>query len=600
MTVTEVESDLTPCEVVPELPRTTGSQFARWKLSTHDVLVLVAGAVFCVGTGPFEFSSWTPRMAALLAGLPLGMALLVRLAWHRDKAALAALGFLAWGLAGALASAAPMRSFLGQVDGNTQSVVMFAGVFGFWALARTLSERGKTLVGPVLVGALGVSALVGILQIVLDLRSGMLGAFGGRAGGLEGNAVYFSTSLCGAIGWCASTALSAADSRARRISLVSVGYFGLAIGLSGSRVSIIAIVVVCAAVCWRARTLRSLKVPTAAVLGLIVSLMMQRSIDTGADSVQRFSGVGSEGRPDLWRAALAAFREHPVLGWGLGRVRPAIQHFFSPEFVRLYQQDDYSATWTDVHNVVIQMLVSVGVIGVMLLLLFVVLANRGANFALALAAVAISLNWLLQPTGLYSLALASVFLGAAGSSVTLTSDRAHRWLRAVTVCCAVVGLSAALYLIVADLRLRHAVDRADQTAIRSAAAWFGDDPFVIDIFVVDSYSPKVASDRAPREASARRLTELEPDVPTWWSELAMTQYDNEDFTGMRSSIDKALALQPNHVRSWVQLVMYARKVGDDDLAATARHRACDLGAPVCDPVDADGGGMARSNVTAER
>ncbi|MGZ4806652.1 MAG: hypothetical protein ACXV5U_09725, partial [Ilumatobacteraceae bacterium] len=81
MTVTEVESDLTPCEVVPELPRTTGSQFARWKLSTHDVLVLVAGAVFCVGTGPFEFSSWTPRMAALLAGLPLGMALLVRLAW---------------------------------------------------------------------------------------------------------------------------------------------------------------------------------------------------------------------------------------------------------------------------------------------------------------------------------------------------------------------------------------------------------------------------------------------------------------------------------------------------------------------------------------
>ena len=68
------------------------------------------------------------------------------------------------------------------------------------------------------------------------------------------------------------------------------------------------------------------------------------------------------------------------------------------------------------HNVVIQMLVSVGVIGVVLLVAFVVLANRRANFALSLAAVAISINWLLQPTGLYSLAVASVFLGAAGTA----------------------------------------------------------------------------------------------------------------------------------------------------------------------------------------
>ena len=583
MTVAEAESDLTLDEVVREWPRSTRSQFARWNVTTHDVLVLVAGAVFCVGTGPFEFSSWTPRMAALLAGLPLGSVILVRLAWHRDKAAVAALAFLAWGLIGALASAAPMRSLLGQVNGNTQSVVMFVGVFGFWALARTLSERGRTLVGPVLVAALGVSALVGVLQIVLDVRTGMLGAVGGRAGGLEGNAVYFSTELCGALAWCASTALFSAQSRTRRINLVGVAFFGLAIGLSGSRVSIIAIIVVCAAVCWQARTLRSLRVPTAAALGLVVSVMMQRSLDAGADSLQRFSAIGGDAdRPEVWRAGFSAFREHPILGWCLGRVRPAIQHFFSPEFVRIYQQDDYSATWTDVHNVVLQMLVSVGVIGVMLLVLFVVLANRRANVALALAAVAISLNWLLQPTGLYSLALAAVFLGAAGTGASLTSDRVHRWLRAVTVCCVVVGVSAALFLVAADLRLRHAVDRGDRVAMRSAAAWFGDDPFVIDVFVVDSYSPQVASDRRPREAAAQRLTELEPDVPTWWSELAMTQYDNDEFAGMRRSIDKALALQPNHVRSWVQLVMYAHKVGDGHLEAGARQRACDLGAPVCE------------------
>ena len=534
-------------------------------------------------------------MAALLAGVPLGTVILVRLAWRRDKAALAALMFLVWGLIGALASAAPMRTFLGQVNGNTQSVVMFAGVFGFWALSRTLSERGRSLVGPVLVGALGVSALVGVLQIAFDIRTGMFAQLGGRASGLEGNAVYFSTGLCGAIAWCASSALSALERLTRRLAIVGVMFFSLAIGLSGSRVSIVATVVVCAVVCLRARTWHSLRVPGAAALGLIASLAMQRLLDVGVSSAERFAANTGGERADLWRAGLSAFRERPLMGWGLGRVRPAIQHFFSPNFVRLYQQDDYSATWSDVHNVVIQMLVSVGVIGVMLLVLFVVLANRGADFTLSLAAVAISINWLLQPTGLYSLGVAAVFLGAAGASVSLTGDRVHRGLRTLTVACAALGVSAGLFLIVADLRLKQAVDRGDHAAIRSAAAWFGDDPFVIDIFVVDSYSRKVASERPLREAAARRLTEAEPDIPAWWSELAMTQWENGDYPGMKSSIDRALALQPNHVRSWVQLAIYAEKVGNEELFVTARRRACDLGAPVCGP--AEDGALTSFGVT---
>jgi O-Antigen ligase len=545
--------------------------------------VLVAGALFCAGNGPFTFSSWTPRMAALLAGLPLGGLVLVRLAWRRDRAAIVALVFLAWGIVGAMRSAAPMRSFLGQVNGNTQSVVMFAGIFGFWALARTLSERGQALIGPVLVGALGVSAVVGILQIALGIRTGALAYVGGRAGGLEGNAVYFSTGLCAAIAWCASTALSAATNRTRRVSLAGVVFFSLAIGLSGSRVSIIATLVVCVAVCWRARRWDSLTVPGAAALGLIVSLVMQRSADAGTDTAERFATAGGSGRSDLWRASLSAFREHPIAGWGLGRVRPAIQQFLSPEFVRLYQRDDFSETWTDVHNVVLQMLISVGVIGVVLLLAFVVLANRRADFTLSLAAVAVSINWLLQPTGLYSLAVAAVFLGAAGTGVSLSSDRAHRWLRSLTVSCVALGVSAALFIVVADLRLQQALDRGDRSAMRSAAAWFGNDPFVIDIYVVDSYDRTVASERPLRESAARRLTELEPDIPTWWSELAMTQWENGDFAGMKSSIDRSMALQPNHTRSWVLLAIYAREVGDDELVVTARQRACGLGAPVCQP-----------------
>jgi O-antigen ligase len=579
----ETEPDPSLDVAVPELPDVSGSQLARWGLSAHDVLVLAAGFLFCAGAGPFEFGGWTPRMAALLAGLPLGVVLLVRQAWRRDRAALAATAFLLWAFIGAMASGAPWRSIIGQVDGNTHSVVIFCGVFGFWALARNMSDRGRALVGPVLVGSLGLSAMVGVLQIVLDISGGPLAYVGGRAGGLEGNAVMFATTLCGACAWCASTAISAGAARSRLAALTGVAIFALAIGLSGSRISIIAIIVVSAAVCWRARDLRSLRVPGAAVVGLLASFGLQRVVQLGADSVQRFESAGSSGRPDVWRASLAGFSERPFLGWGLGRVRPAIQSHFTPEFVRLHQQSDAASAWNDVHNIILQMLVSVGIVGVVVLVVFLVVAFRRADFALSLAAVAISINWLLQPAGISSLGVAAIFLGASATRVATSTDETRRRLRALTASAVVLGLMAALALVVADLNLRRAVQSGDHVAIRSAAAWFGDDPFVIDIFLVGTYRPDIAVERTAREAAARRAADAEPDVPTWWNELAMTQWDTGELDGMRASVEKALALQPNHVRSWVQLTMYAKRVGDTDLEKTARTHACDLGAPVCAP-----------------
>ena len=60
----------------------------------------------------------------------------------------------------------------------------------------------------------------------------------------------------------------------------------------------------------------------------------------------------------------------------------------------------------------------------------------------------------------------------------------------------------------------------------------------------------------------------------------MTQFESDDLEGMRASIEKALALQPNHTRSWVQLTIYAQSVGDTQLETHARARACELGALV--------------------
>ena len=567
------------------VPDRSRSQFQRWGVTPQDLLVFTAGVVFASGTGPFVFGGWTPRMAALLVGLPLGVVLLVRLAWSRDKAAITAMAFLVWALIGGLASGAPWRSILGQVDGNTQSVVLFCGVFGFWALSRTMSDRGKALVGPVLVAGLGVSALVGILQIVFGIHGGLLAASGGRALGLEGNAAYFSMTLCGAAAWCASTSESGPADRLRRFSLVGVAFFAMAIGLSGTRGSIVALGVICVAVCVRAKNIRSLRVPLAVVVGLGASFVAQRATRLVTNTADRFaSGGGSSERIALWKATVSGLAERPFLGWGAGRARPAIEHHLTAGFVRLYQRDDISEVWTDVHNVVLQMLVTVGIIGVALLTLFVVVAFRKSDFGLALAAAAISVNWLLQPSTLSSLAIAAIFLGASAARIAkpvAIGLPPGRWVRIVTGASVTVGLAAAMALVVADVHLRHAVQSGDQGAVRSAAGWFGDDPFVLDLFVMDSYRSSIASGRAERTKVALREIAAEPDVPHWWNELAMTQWDSGDLAGMRTSIDKALSLQPNHVRSWVQMTAYARRVGNKELEAVARTHACDLGAPVC-------------------
>jgi O-antigen ligase len=458
---------------------------------------------------------------------------------------------------------------------------MLVGVFGYWALARSLSDRGRSLVGPVLVGALGVSALVGVLQIVLDIRNGTLAHVGGRAAGLEGNAVYFSTTLCGAFAWCACLAAKSEQSRQQRLNLAAVTFFALAIGLSGSRVSIVVMVAVSVTVCLWARKHRSLLVPLFALVGLVLSWALQRSAAIGADSAERFSSGGSEGRPGLWRASVSAIRERPLLGWGPGRVRPAVQHHFTPEWVRLYQHDDYALSWNDVHNVVLQMLITVGIVGVILLTVFVIHSMRRANFGMALAVVAISINWLLQPASLSSMSVAAIFLGASVKSALVPGDPGRSWSRIVTVSSVSVGLIAAFALITADLRLRQAAHTGTRADVRAAAAWFGDDPFVADNFVLPTYRSDVPADQKARTATARRMVAAEPDIPTWWNELAMTQFESGDLEGMRASVEKALELQPNHVRSWVQMTAYAKRVGNTELEGIARTHACDLGAPVC-------------------
>lgn len=579
--VTELLDDVST-DPMPE-PSVDRSLFARWGLSTHDVLVLAAGAWLCVATGPFTFKGWTPRMAVILAVAPVGLVSLWRLVRRKDRAAVAAVGFLGWATVSALASRAPRVSLLGYV-GRNGSVLIFCGVLGLWALARGMSERGRRMTGPVIVAALGVSAFVGVLQILFDIQSGPFAITGGRAMGLDINPVYFAAVMGGAGAWCASRAIETRGST-RAWLLGGAAYFTFAIGISGSRSSVGAILVACVLICVRSRRVESGLAPLAVISGFAVSTVAQRLL-SGAhttSTVNRFGeSSGFTERIQVWKTGVSAVLDRPLLGWGPDRIRPAIQHHFSADFTRAWQRNDLVQQYFDIHNFLLQMLIAVGLIGFALLVAFVVLASRKGDFTLCLAAATIGLNWMLQPAWLSSLPLAALLLGAANRTAAAARDR-HLRRDVMSGVAIALGLVAAAALVAADLGLKVATNSGDPAAVRRAATWFGDDPYVLDNFVMTTYDATVPSERPLRVAAVRKAAEAEPDLPMWWNDLAMTQRENGDFAGMRVSIDKALALQPNNVRSWTQLALYAQAVGDDRLASDAEAHACSLGALYCTP-----------------
>ncbi len=97
----------------------------------------------------------------LLAALP-GVVALVRLARRRDRAAVAACVLAVWILVAALFSGAP-RLALGGVFGRESSALIAIGALGLWALGRELSEPGRRLLAPVLLSALAIECARGLL-----------------------------------------------------------------------------------------------------------------------------------------------------------------------------------------------------------------------------------------------------------------------------------------------------------------------------------------------------------------------------------------------------------------------------------------------------
>lgn len=530
------------------------------------------------------FASWTQRGAVLVLVGCAGLALLAHDAWARRPAAIAAAALVAGIWLSSLVSAAPRSSTLGFV-GRDLSAASVTLAIGCWAVGRA-SVGDDVTVRSVFTRVAAVVGLIGIAQVLLDIDSGFLALQNGRPASLLVNPVYF-----GAV--CAAAAVAGAvRSAGERLDLefgVVAVMLGAAVTLSGSRVALASLVLALLLLVGTRRTATAVRAAGVVGAGVGLGAIVDLAVGAGQSATNRLAEAGADGRLTVWGYGLREFLDRPVTGHGLGQFRPAVQGRFGTEFVRDHAPDDLAQPWFDPHNVVVLLLVSTGLVGVVLLAVWLRHALREASGPLLWAAATIALTWLLQPVSIHTLPLALLLLGAAAAAPESTDTdgepggRETSWVPVGLLVGLLVGVVVAGWLLVADLRLDAAAADLDPAAAASAAGWYGDDPIAANV-VAQVY--EFAG--SPEELDwRRRAVDREPTRPLWWTELGGAQLRAGEVEAARASASAALDLQPTNVRANELLLAVLVRSEQRDEAGRRLDDLCDLAERWCGVTVAD-------------
>ncbi len=557
---------------------------SRRRPEPGELAIIVFAALLVVAFGPFFWETrWTPRALLYVMVLPFGCWELVRLIRQRDRAAVLAGTLLVWALIVGLTASAWRMSILPSFN-RQEGVWTLGAALGCWALGRRLSPIARQWLGYTFVAACGLSGLVGILQTALKIDTGPLEMLGDRATGFSENPVYFGATMAGAVGWLAWSYAHAVRGRLRLVLLAGVAVGSFLISLSGSRAAFATQLFVVGLAVLKFRRAHMALLPLGLVIGTVGGTLFERSVADSHGSVTdrlSASGSGLDTRLTMWRYGLDAFLDRPLIGHGLGRFRPAVQQYFEPSFVRTNVQDDLVQGWFDSHNIVLQIAVGLGIVGLLLTLAFVVVAGRRSSGPLAFATIGIAVTWLLQPSGLPTFALAALLFGASQPALAMTRDAAVGIARRARVGLGVAALASVLlgaWIVVADARMDAATSSLGSEAAASAAAnWFPHDAAVANEAATNLFTP-TADAGVQRQVLEwnRRATELEPDFPYWWVRLGIRQMVYGDLVGARESLDEAIRLQPYHPVALQMLQILSERTGDDALREFVDQRLAEI------------------------
>ena len=556
-----------------------------------DLVFIGAAALLTIAFSTAStFPAFSGRFAVLLALTLPGLLALGRLvALDRDRAAMAAAAFLGWAGCSALLSANPLVSGWGQV-GKESSFVIWCGLFGMWALARQLSEPGRRLLLPTLLAALTLQAAVAVMDVLVGHEGLHVGLISGRARALAGNSIYLGALMAGAAAAAVAMARRARSARGLVASGVASLLGVFALNLSGARSALVPCLALVGFQIVRAPWRRATLLGAFVLAGLVGSQGLLAAADSNAAAIDRAASgaiTGGEGRVQVWSFGVSAVWDSPLIGAGPGGFQRAVQHEYTDEYLRSVPEQN-AEVWVDPHNLVVELAVTTGVVGLLLFGLFAWTASRRATGPLLVLAGGIALSWMLQPMVIVTGGVAFIALGASAPAVRestayLARRRGARWLPLVA---AAAGIVAGGYYAWADAQVATALRSASSEQIEKAAARLPRDA------VLDDLAGRAAMYEYMRgESTAARLVELtaratrhEPERPLWWFRLGARQLALGDHVGARENLLRATELQEWRIDTWPMLLDLAHRTGDDELAARALRHVCAVD-PAAEPCD---------------
>lgn len=562
-----------------ETPRSVNRSFlAQHHLTWLDVAIASAFVFLtCVYT-PFFFSwFWTPRaVVVLLAALPGVLALVLR-AMSGSRSAQIAVGFLTWITLSALASDNAILALKGTISQDS-FVLAYVGAFGLWALAQFLSPAGRSALVPTVYVAIGLNAFLGCLQMLAQIEHGNLGLSGGRAVGLTPNPIHLASYMLLGIFMCAE---ARGNRRRGNLAIAGLVIFGATLSFTSTRVALFAFALIGCIVIIRGRTWHAVRSMAWATVGIVVGAVIARLYGTGTDPMSRTT-IGGSGRTEWWVAGWGAFRERPLLGWGVGRFRTAIQDRLSADAVA--RLGDVQAI-PDAHNVIVAVAVAVGIPGLVLLGWFVWEAVRRSRGVYRYGIAAMSLVWLLQPVALATLLPLMILLGVAmsdpsgaGASSTAGEVGLDRVPKVAWAIATTVGVVAAGWLMVAEYRLSEAALAVDAQAFEAVEGMYFRDPLVSDVgstLWAGSASKDFYRDEHLLD-QLRSTVAIEPTRPHWWTRLGGLELGMGMTDEAVEHARRALELQPTSVAAWGILEYVGEQTGDDALRGEATEALCRL------------------------
>ena len=290
---------------------------------------------------------------------------------------------------------------------------------------------------------------------------------------------------------------------------------------------------------------------------------------------------------DWWIAGWHAMLDRPVVGWGPGRFRSAIQGDLS--FAHIAANQDSQAI-PDGHNIIVNMVVDVGLPGLVLFLAFCWFVARRASGVYALALIAVPIIWLLQPIAPTTLLVFMVLLGIAVSTSSVNDGSAplgldttivKSWIWATAT---VIGIGAASWLLVAEYRLSQAALAIDGQAFAAAEAMYLGDPIVSDVGARIWIGQSMLDSSAEAEIlpQLERSADLEPTRAYFQARVASELGRLGDYELAEQRARRALELQPTSSLAWATLMDIAEATDDDSLRVEASEALCLLGLNDCD------------------